>query len=445
MKNAKAGMFIFVALMICCGEMRAADDSAPTTGPASRVEISLRALKPNRQYWHEPEAYPGEHIEFIAVLKVEGESPLIVPTGGGVLHLRTPDGVHLVLDYGARGQGQVVRTSIVLDTYHVSLMESPHSWTLPGGEAIEKDISFRKPGKYELWCSIERSAGWHEEHPVAGKTEPGMVVEAWSGKVSSNVLVLTVKALTKEVIQDRPSPQNLDDIRVIKQGKGPFDDGETKDAYDRISKEMELALNDGLAKAIVELLKGGTAEVRSDPSSWWWRLEGMALKRAWDGYGFRIEGSYLRPLVELQVDILKEWYKQEPPEVSLYSHVDYSMMTPEAALLVAYIRANDAPELRKSAVNIATAHARLPEKQSANDPFIHRYYHARLGVSWSILIGLDVLNGMSLEEIAAILGEPTRTYGDTVEWYYSSQMHVNPGLRVQLKDGKAAKAEGFRG
>jgi outer membrane protein assembly factor BamE (lipoprotein component of BamABCDE complex) len=58
---------------------------------------------------------------------------------------------------------------------------------------------------------------------------------------------------------------------------------------------------------------------------------------------------------------------------------------------------------------------------------------------------LDVLNGMSVEELKTILGEPTRTRGDAVEWYYSSQMHVNPGLRVQLKDGKAVEAKGFRG
>jgi len=443
MNKAKAGVFVFVALMICWGEMRAADNSAPTTGPVSRVAISLRALKPNRQYWHEPEAYPGEHIEFIAVLEVKGEAPLIVPTSGGVLHLRTPDGVHLVLDYGGRSRGQVVRTSLVLDTYHISMMDSPHSWTLPGGEAIGKDISFRKPGKYQLWCSIERSAGWHEEHPVAGTTEAGTTVEAWSGKVSSKVVFLTVKALTKDVIQDRPSPKNLDDLRIIKQGKNPIDDEETKDAYACVRKEMELAPNDGLAKAIVDLLQEGTAEVRSDPSSWWWKLEGMAIRRAWDGQRFRVEGSYLRPLVDLQVDLLKKWYKQEPPEVSLYRGVDYSMMIPEAALLVAYIRANDAPELRKSAVNMAAAHARLPKEQPAEDPIIHRYHHARLGTSWGILIGLGVFDGMSLEELKAILGEPTRTYEDAVEWYYSSQMHVNPCLHIQLKDGKVAKAEGF--
>jgi hypothetical protein len=357
MKNAKAGVFVFVALMICCGEMLAGDDSAPTTEPAAPVSVNL---EPDRT-----EAYPGDGIRLIAVLKVEGQSPLLVPTGGtiGVLHVKTPDGVHLVLDYGHRGRGQVVSTSVVVGEYHLSLVDSPLSWKTAGGEALGKDVSFRKPGKYELWCAIERAAGWHEESPVGGTTEAGTTVEAWSGKVSSKVVLLTVKALTKDVIRDRPSPKNLDDLRVIKQGKSPLDDGETKDAYDRISKEMELALNDGLAKAIVELLKGGTAEVRSDPSSWWWRLEGMAIKRAWDGYGFRIEGSYLRPLVELQVDILKEWDKQEPPGVSLYSHVDYSMMTPDAALLVACIRANDVPELRKSTVSIVAAHARLPQEQ----------------------------------------------------------------------------------
>ncbi|HUW99544.1 MAG: hypothetical protein WBD63_07850 [Phycisphaerae bacterium] len=441
MNKARAGVFVAVALMICCEAMRAGDDSAPTTEPAAPVSVNL---KPDRT-----EAYPGEGIRLIAVLKVEGKSPLIVPTGGtiGVLHVKTPDGVHLVLGYGHRGRGQVVPagSAIVVGEYHLSLVDSPLSWKTAGGEAIGKDVSFRKPGTYELWCDIERAAGWHEESPVAGTTETGTTVEAWNGKVSSKVTVLTVKALTKDVIQDQPSPKNLDGLRIIKQGKNPIEDEETKDAYDRISQEMELAPNDGLAKAVVELLREGTAEARSDPSGWWWKLEGMAIRRAWDGYRFRMEGSYLRPLVELQVDILKEWYKQEPLRVSRYSDVDYSMMTPDAALLVAYIRANDVPELRKSAVNVAEAHARLPENQSANDPTIHRYYHARLGVSWSILIGLDVLNGMSLEETKAILGEPTRTYGDTVEWYYSSQMHVNPGLRVQLKEGKAVEAKGFRG
>jgi hypothetical protein len=165
----------------------------------------------------------------------------------------------------------------------------------------------------------------------------------------------------------------------------------------------------------------------------------MAIRRAWDGYRFRMEGSYLRPLVELQVDILEEWYKQEPPPPR--GRGLYALEAPAAAsLMVAYIHANDVPEMRKVAVSMATAHACLPEKQSANDPTIHRYHHARLGVSWGILIGLDVLNGISLEETKVILGEPTRTYGDTVEWYYNSPMHVNPGLRVHFREGKAVEA-----
>ncbi|HUU30963.1 MAG TPA: hypothetical protein VMY69_02550, partial [Phycisphaerae bacterium] len=219
MKSAKAGVFVFVALMICWGEMCAGDDSAPTTEPAAPVSVNL---KPDRT-----EAYPGEGIRVIAVLKVEGKSPLIVPTGGtiGVLHVKTPDGVHLVLDYGHRGRGQVVPagSAVFVGEYHLSLVDSPlsssRSWKTAGGEAIGQEVSFRKPGKYELWCDIERGAGWHEERPVAGTTEAGTTVETWSGKVSSKVRVLAVKALTKDVIQDRPSPENLDDLRIIKQGK----------------------------------------------------------------------------------------------------------------------------------------------------------------------------------------------------------------------------------
>ena len=62
--------------------------------------------------------------------------------------------------------------------------------------------------------------------------------------------------------------------------------------------------------------------------------------------------------------------------------------------------------------------------------------HSRLHFAWGVLRATGVLrDGMRLEEVVGLLGQPTKVGPEFAEWYYSSGMHVNPCLRWRTDGG----------
>jgi hypothetical protein len=113
----------------------------------------------------------------------------------------------------------------------------------------------------------------------------------------------------------------------------------------------------------------------------------------------------------------------------------------ESGLLTAYILKNDVPDLRQATVALAMKYGRMPvarvDGKMAPRPGTDRWVTAS-----GFLRELDAFQGMTLNEVKAILGEPTNNYGDSVEWCCTSRMHVNPTVRIEFKDGKARSSKG---
>jgi hypothetical protein len=66
---------------------------------------------------------------------------------------------------------------------------------------------------------------------------------------------------------------------------------------------------------------------------------------------------------------------------------------------------------------------------------VDKQAHAGLGFAWGVLRRTTVLRGgMHLEEVVGLLSQPAKTTPECAEWYYSSQMHVNPCLRYWRVD-----------
>ena len=99
--------------------------------------------------------------------------------------------------------------------------------------------------------------------------------------------------------------------------------------------------------------------------------------------------------------------------------------------------------VRLKAIALARKHSAIPEyatgkgaKQKRPEGVSDPQAHTRLRFAWGVLRETGVLrDGMRLEELVALLGQPTETRPETAEWYYSSPMHVNPCLRYWRSDG----------
>ncbi|MHC4252397.1 MAG: hypothetical protein ACYS9X_25035 [Planctomycetota bacterium] len=81
--------------------------------------------------------------------------------------------------------------------------------------------------------------------------------------------------------------------------------------------------------------------------------------------------------------------------------------------------------------------------------------HARLSdavfspLAWKVLMARGILKpGMTREELLGILGEPTgrreRDGREHLRWYHDTPMHVNPGIRAVVEDGKVVSIEEYR-
>jgi hypothetical protein len=94
-----------------------------------------------------------------------------------------------------------------------------------------------------------------------------------------------------------------------------------------------------------------------------------------------------------------------------------------------------------SAVSEYPDSRRLAEKQPNPDNYrIDQRAHAGLNFAWGVLRQTKVLrDGMRLEEVVGLLGQPTATTPERVEWWYRSHMHVNPRLQYWRVDARKKK------
>ena len=102
-------------------------------------------------------------------------------------------------------------------------------------------------------------------------------------------------------------------------------------------------------------------------------------------------------------------------------------------------------ERRIEAVDMATRYAKPAGLGPAAGG--HDSNHTRLHVAWRLLWALDVIRvGARREDLVAVLGKPTSRYEgrggmETWQWEYHSTMHVNPVLRIKLKDNAVTGIE----
>ena len=102
---------------------------------------------------------------------------------------------------------------------------------------------------------------------------------------------------------------------------------------------------------------------------------------------------------------------------------------------------SDRDGLRIEAIDLARRYARASDLTRAYglgdwfDTSYHWQSHWRLGFAWRVLRVTCILqDGMGLQELVTILGEPTEAARESVAWCYESPMHINPCL-LYWRDG----------
>jgi len=390
------------------------------SAPADGISFALSAER--------TDVYPREEIQLSVGLANKSDTPVRLPIWSGsvgVLHLKTPDGQHFVIDCGpATGKrsitlkpGWTTRSA----SFYLELIKAPPRWRKPDGKPADDALSFETPGKYTFRYRLSARENWQEEHrdPIRNNAT------FWTGPAATAPLTVTVHRLTAEAIRQKPTPQEMKDLQTILKGSkkgGP----EVQNAYSRLRRAMLLAANDGLAGQMVKMLRKDQGK---NPL-----LHNLLLRRAMRRRELRFTGTYLRDLVELELDRLRRWCKQGPPKAPAHPGPG----APRSDLITAYFRQHDAPILRQAAIELALKNAGLPDIPKGVHVGFHHYQHARLEAVWSILGQLDALKGRSIEELKTILGKPAQVSKDRATWYYPSTLRIRgPHLRVELKDGKA--------
>ncbi len=101
-------------------------------------------------------------------------------------------------------------------------------------------------------------------------------------------------------------------------------------------------------------------------------------------------------------------------------------------------------ELRIEAINLARRFANPNELAAKAKDEQARWNHQRLHVAWQILQATETLRpGMRFEDLVALLGKPTARYPGAARWAYSSMMHVNPALDVEINSKQQVVAIRF--
>ena len=396
-----------------------------------------------------PEYCPGEEVVFHGYLKNGSEKPIRVPVHTGlqgmvvpsyeVLHCATPDGKELIYTgfnlradyYPPRLAPEEAAKRVKYDPLGADnirhLVFNPFrftseskNWETPQREAV-KDPSLRREGEYRLWIEFD-----------APKL-PGMPADGFSGTVRSNEIRITVRDLPVDKRRAKPTPEQQADLdEYVNVGHDPAH----RALPDRLKAAVERTENEGLALAIVDTIRGlRSGRIKPGPGYTANTVPNLLflLQCRSGDYVLRIDGPYLKAFALLGYEMTEEALageKSQPQRTMAYG-----------APLV-YLKAHpEDKELRAKTVALAKGCANVRALQpvdpndSSEGAMKHHAAHRKLSFAWHTLIELGTLHdGMSLNEAVAILGEPTHRWPqpNLVEWYYSSEMHVNPMLRATL-------------
>jgi hypothetical protein len=450
---------IAAVMMLVPGGFAAAENS-PTIAPVdaqqigdwSKIQDGLTVrMVADRTVYH-----AGEQMRLQAEARNSGDGKLYVPTGGE-MHLLTPSGEHMVYAYSSSNRANLSPGSTVMLGYwwNLRLVKGSTSWRPadgPEGKNMPADLS--RVGTYTFWHEHEAKPGWLAtmDKQAAEKGEP-----AWTGKSVTPRLKIEVRELgDADKVRELTASQR-NDLRIVAEGPDKHDRRELEAANNRLAKDLLLAANVGLADAAAALVVEHVSKNADDPTasiaSLHYALSRRAVEprggRHWPPVELAIRGDYLRPLAELELKLLKASFDVAPPQVEvaatqpLIRRARPGLSTD--VLLSLCLDSKDDP-LRKPLAELAAANAKLPDPlpwKRGQDPFdreditLIRYYHPRLATAWGLLRALDVLQDKTEAEVIAILGQPTKRYENTLEWYAASEMHVNPFVRVVFVGGKA--------
>lgn len=145
---------------------------------------------------------------------------------------------------------------------------------------------------------------------------------------------------------------------------------------------------------------------------------------------------------EKELEIAEAFLKQAPTETKPVNR--FIGVTAVTSVVENVGRMTDGAPLRLKAIALARKCAALPEysmepdlrKQERPEGIDDHQAHSRLDFAWGVLRATGVLrDGMRLEEVVGLLGQPTKVGPEFAELYYSSGMHVNPCLRWRT-DGR---------
>ena len=374
---------------------------------------------------------PGECIKVCASRKVLGTETLRFPSGYydaalAQLHLETPAGeLFLYWPYSsprqtlrplqAREFRESLRTgqSQVILTATLSMVNPSPNW-LASTTGKRVQPNFRAIGEYKAWVEYEI--------PRIGDAP----TDAWNGRVRSRTIRWEVHEVPIADRRAAPTAKQLADIDVVMAGGH-----DRMKSQNRLMSALQDTENEGLAGHIADLLKRHQPSEASKPyPSWWNSLYFLLSGRAYRSGTLAIVGPYLADFGSVSLTAFRHRLGGASARVDVDFLVAYSQV--EGGVKEAF--ADQLSEL-------ARRHARiLPVEGGPRD---HRLEHFRLWTSWKILFALDILyDGLSFPEATRILGEPERR-GTLAQWYYSSQMHVNPVLIGKISQGVKGETVSF--
>lgn len=448
---------IAAVMMLVSGGFAAAEN-VPTSDPVDARKIgdwsmtmdgmSVRMVADRAVY------HAGERMRLRAEARNSGEGNLHIPTGGE-LHMLTPSGEHMVCVYSSSSCAHLSpgNTVTLCDWWGLRLVKGSASWRPAegsGGKSMPVDLS--RLGTYTFWLEHEAKPGWLAtmDKQAAEKGEP-----AWTGKVVTPRLKIEVRELRDaDKVRELTAAQQSD-LRIVAEGPDVHDRYALEASNNRLAEALLMAGNVGLADAATALVVEQEArrpgeQPTSSIESLHRALSDRAVERRggwdWVSVDLAIRGEYLRSLAEVEMKSLKALFDVPPPEPTAATTRPARKRSRLSinVLLALCLDSTDEP-LRRPLAELAAANARLPDplpwKRTQNglereDLPLIRFYHERLATAWDLLQALDVLQNKTEAEVISILGQPNMRHENTMGWYASSSMHVNPWVQIVLVAGK---------
>ena len=368
---------------------------------------------------------PGERLDLgVYFHNPWNQSLLVRHTGGrplaGELHVLTPAGHAFTYRPPKRTTGGVFvhpGKTDRLRALSLRLSEPMPDWA-PTSPDAPKRLSFRNEGVYRLWAEYTEKKNWE-----------GSKLEWW-GRARTETVAITVRKPAPAALDKAPTPEQLADLaRFV----APASDRKAfVEAKARLEAALARAVHEGLAGAVVEVFRtgrfGGAAiplrsrqelfrmlSLRAGSAEWRGDLElGRQIRRVLPG----IDGPYLRALVHASLAAVAKLPRVRPKKQPEFFFRDLGDLL---TVLTAYLKLHpEGAATRKRAVDL------------------WRGFKSR--AAWEFFFDIGALRkGMSVRELVALLGKPTRQNDQVVDWYINTHHHVNPYLAARLQDGKVTR------